>query len=324
MDENQNDPREDLKKEENRLLEKSILKANKEAIKRLREQRIQLLKDCMLSSDSDGDNKEFNIEKMDQEWREESQRTTLVLDTIYDNLRMRDATDTYKNTAIIKNRNGEQLYRVTTIVMTEKLSKQANDSVKIQGTISIQNNKSDINYKYGEEEEDTTESIENKATIDGKIINEITVEDPHNNKENISLEQLAKKIKAKPKIKEVKIIKEARKLRSTKRPKSPEKEKDSNKKKPSHHNVKSRQDGLAGEVKPTKSRTPTPQEARTPEPTPGTSGMNKDTEKYRSTSKTMILSPDGKLIPFRMMEKDTEDKKEDGNASDPPRYKYTL
>jgi len=51
--------------------------------------------------------------------------------------------------------------------------------------------------------------------------------------------------------------------------------------------------------------------------------MDKDREIYRSTSKTIILSPDGKLIPFRMMEKDTGEKK-DGNSSDPPKYKYKL
>jgi len=77
-------------------------------------------------------------------------------------------------------------------------------------------------------------------------------------------------------------------------------------------------------LKPTKSSTPTPQEARTQEPTPGTSGMNKEKEIYKSTSKTMILSPDGKLIPFRMMEKDKGEKKEDGNASDPPKYKHIV
>jgi len=95
-DNGDNAPREDPLKEEDELLEKSILKANKEAMRRLRIQRIQLLRDCMLSSDSEGENKEFNINKMDQEWQEESNRTKLILETIYDNLRMKDATDTFK------------------------------------------------------------------------------------------------------------------------------------------------------------------------------------------------------------------------------------
>jgi len=76
-------------------------------------------------------------------------------------------------------------------------------------------------------------------------------------------------------------------------------------------------------LKPTKSRTPTPQEARTPEPTPGTSGINKDKEISKPTNKTMILSPEGKLIPFRMIERDTAGKKGE-KSSDPPKYKYTL
>jgi len=143
-------PREDpLKEEENRLLERSILKANREAIQRLRKQRIQLLRDCMLSSDSENENKQLDIQELDKQWQDESNRTTLVLETIYDNLRMRDATSTYKNTSVIKNKDGEQLYKVTTIVMTEKLNKQANDSTKIQGTIEIKNNKCEIKYKHG-------------------------------------------------------------------------------------------------------------------------------------------------------------------------------
>jgi len=143
-----------LKEEEDRLLEKSIIRANKEAVRKLREQQIQLLKQCVLSSDSEGESK-LDIEKMDKEWLEESNRT-LVLETVYDNLRMREANNTYKNTSLIKNKEGE-LYRVTTMVMTEKLSKQASDSTEIKGTIKIKNQKCDIKYKYVEEEQNTVQ-----------------------------------------------------------------------------------------------------------------------------------------------------------------------
>jgi len=171
MEGNAGTPREDLLKEkENRILERSIIKANKEAIRRLREQRIQLLQSCTLSSDSEGETRPFDIEEMDRQWQEESNRTTLVLETIYDNLRMRNATNAYKNTSIIKNKDGEQLYKVTTIIMTEKLSKQANDGTKLKDTVEIKENKCEIKYKYGEEEGNTVHNIENKQTIQGKVI----------------------------------------------------------------------------------------------------------------------------------------------------------
>jgi len=179
-----------LKEEENKLLEKSILKANREAIRRLREQRIQLLKDCILSSDSEGENRILDVEKMDQEWTEESNKTTLVLETIYDNLRMRDATDTYKNTSIIKSKD-EELYKVTTIIMTEKLSRRADDNIKLTGTIEIKNKKCEINYNYSEDGS-TVENLENKSTIDGNVIDQISIPNPHDKKENISLQELAK------------------------------------------------------------------------------------------------------------------------------------
>jgi len=177
MDDNNNAPPEDfLRKEGNRLLEKLIMKANKEAIRRLREQRIQLLKDCILSSDDDGENMEFNVNKLDQEWQEKTNRTTLILETIYDNLRMRAATNTYKNTFIIKNKDGESQYRVMSIIMTEKLTKQADDNTQIQGT--IKNKKCKIQYQHGDGKENIVENIENKTTIEGKVIDNITVKDP--------------------------------------------------------------------------------------------------------------------------------------------------
>jgi len=146
MEGKEDTPRKNLLKEkENKLLERSIIKANKEAIRRLREQRIQLLQSCTLSSDSEGETKQFDIEEMDRQWQEESNRTTLVLETIYDNLRMRNAINAYKNTSIVKNKDGEQLYKVTTIIMTEKLSKQANDGTKLKGTVEIKDNKCEVN-----------------------------------------------------------------------------------------------------------------------------------------------------------------------------------
>jgi len=259
---------------------------------------------------------------MDREWLEESNRTTLVLETIYDNLRMRDANNTYKNTSLIKNKEGEQLYKVTTIVMTEKLSKQASDSTEIKGTVKIKNQKCEIKYKYGEEN-NTVQNIEDKSTIDGKIINDITIKDPKNDKENITMENLIDKMKTtKPKVKEVRILKEARQLRSSKRPRSPKKEEDNaTTKKTSHHASKSRQDGLVGEMKPAFKATQTPKDGGMKEPSPGTSwaeeevkepspGLSGDKkDKYKSTGRAMILSPDGKLIPFRMTDKI---KKDDG------------
>jgi len=169
-------------------------------------------------------------------------------------------------------------------------------------------------------------SVENKSTITGKLINEITIRNPQDDKENMTLEQLTEKVKLKkPTIKEIKILKEPRQLRSSKRTSNPEEEKESGrKKKPSHHVSKSRQDGLAGEVKPAERRTPTPKDAGAMEPIPETSGEMKD--KYKSTGRAMILSPDGKLIPFRMMNKVKDDggKKSDGNTSDPQNYKFIL
>jgi len=60
------------------------------------------------------------------------------------------------------------------------------------------------------------------------------------------------------------------------------------------------------------------------EPSPGLSGDKKD--KYKLTGRAMILSPDGKLIPFRMTDKIRKEggQKEDGNTSDPQKYKYIL
>jgi len=86
---------------------------------------------------------------------------------------------------------------------------------------------------------------------------------------------------------------------------SPKKEGENNAKtkKPSYHDSKSRHDGLAGEMKPAENHTVTPKDEGTGEPSPGTSGSSKDTEIYRSTGKAMILSPEGKLIPFRMLDK---------------------
>jgi len=85
--------------------------------------------------------------------------------------------------------------------------------------------------------------------------------------------------------------------------------------------------------------TPTPKDREMKEPTPGTSGATEETkepnpgssgdtkDKYKSTGRAMILSPDGKLIPFRMMDKLKKDDgghQEDGNTSDPQKYKYIL
>jgi len=316
-----------LKREEDRLLEKSIIAANKKAIQRLRLQRIALLKECVLSSSDDDEEKKLDAEELDREWHEEADRTNLILSSIYDNFRMINATNTYKDVTVIKNEKSEPHYRITTIVMTEKLDKNADDTKLIRGTLELKGKDWKIDYKYGEEGKSITESIERKSSEKESVLQDITMKNPFNEKENISMEQLVQEVKAnKPKIKEIKVIQKARELRSTKRQRSPqskEKEKETNKRKPSHHNVKSRQDGLAGEVKPTKSRTPTPQEARTPEPTPGTSGINKDKEISKPTSKTMILSPEGKLIPFRKIERDTAEKKGE-KSSDPPKYKYTL
>jgi len=142
----------------------------------------------------------------------------------------------------------------------------------------------------------------------------------------------------KPKVKEMKILKEARQLRSSKRPRSPKKEEDNaTTKKTSHHASKSRQDGLAGEMKPDVKATQTPKNEEAKEPSPGTSrdegtkelspGLSGEKrDKYKSTGRAMILTPDGKLIPFRMTDRITKEaaQKEDGNASDPQKYKYIL
>jgi len=241
-----------------------------------------------------------------------------------------------KNTSIIKDRNGESQYRITTIVMKEKLTKQADDSIPMQGVFEVKNKQWQIKYNYGEDKENIVDNVENKTTIEGKVINDITVKDPQDNKENITLEQLAKRMKAKPKKKEIKIVQRARELRSTKRQRSPNSEKDKGKKnskkeKPSHHTLKSRQDGLAGDVKPTTDNTPTPQDAGTAEPSPGTSGTRreepvreKSVEKYRAAEKTMVLGPDGKFIPRVILKKDDGDRKEEGKTSDPHKYKYVL
>jgi len=69
----------------------------------------------------------------------------------------------------------------------------------------------------------------------------------------------------------------------------------------------------------------TPKEAEATEPTPGTSESNVTVERYKSKGKAMILSPEGKLIPFRALNKvDDKERKEIGNTSKPPKYKYIL
>jgi len=50
-------------------------------------------------------------------------------------------------------------------------------------------------------------------------------------------------------------------------------------------------------------------------------------EKYKSTERAMILSPERKLIPFRTLDrvlKDDGGRNEEGNTSDPQKYKYIL
>jgi len=69
----------------------------------------------------------------------------------------------------------------------------------------------------------------------------------------------------------------------------------------------------------------TPKEAEATEPTPGTSGSNVTVERYKSKGKAMILSPEGKLIPFRTLNKvDDKERKETGDIAEPPKYKYIL
>lgn len=172
--------------------------------------------------------------------------------SIYDNLRMINATSTYKDTTLIKNEEGEPHYKVTTIVMTEKLCKQADNTKTIKGTFEIKNKKWEITHKYGDNKKNTTETIEYRSSKKGQIINVITMKDPLNEKENKSMEQLVERIKSnKPRIKEIKIIQEARELRSSKRKRSSDsrEEKEKNKiRKTSHRALKSRQNGLAGDV----------------------------------------------------------------------------
>jgi len=80
--------------------------------------------------------------------------------------------------------------------------------------------------------------------------------------------------------------------------------------------------------------TRTPQSSDTPDDQPGTSGTiqkevprEKSVERYRATDKAMTMSPEGKLIPFRTLDRVTKDdrgRKEEENISDPPKYKYIL
>jgi len=62
---------------------------------------------------------------------------------------MMSATNTYKDTTIMKNENGEPHYRITTIVMTEKISKQADDTKLIKSTFEIKNKEWKITHGYG-------------------------------------------------------------------------------------------------------------------------------------------------------------------------------
>jgi len=54
---------------------------------------------------------------------------------------------------------------------------------------------------------------------------------------------------------------------------------------------------------------------------------NETVEKYKSTERAMIMSPEGKLIPFRTLDRVTKDdggRKEEKNIADPLKYKYIL
>jgi len=71
---------------------------------------------------------------------------------------------------------------------------------------------------------------------------------------------------------------------------------------------------LQPEIKTTQS----PRSEETREPTPGTSGMQrkpesreKSVERYKSTEKATIMSPEGKLIPFRKLRKDEGQENDD-------------
>jgi len=90
-------------------------------------------------------------------------------------------------------------------------------------------------------------------------------------------------------------------------------------------------------LKPDVKATQTPKDEEAKEPSPGTSrdegtkelspGLSEENrDKYKSTGRAMILSPDGKLIPFRMTDKITKEaaQNEDGNASDPHLYCYFM
>jgi len=90
-------------------------------------------------------------------------------------------------------------------------------------------------------------------------------------------------------------------------------------------------------LKPDVKATQTPKDEEAKEPSPGTSrdegtkelspGLSGEKrDKYKSTGRAMILSPDGKLIPFRMTDqiRKAGGQKEDENTSDPQRYRYIL
>jgi len=79
------------------------------------------------------------------------------------------------------------------------------------------------------------------------------------------------------------------------------------------------------EIKTTQS----PRSEETTEPTPGTSGMQqkpesreKSVERYKSAEKATIMSPEGKLIPFRKLRKD--EGQENESKPETPKYKYIL
>jgi len=78
-------------------------------------------------------------------------------------------------------------------------------------------------------------------------------------------------------------------------------------------------------LKPAEIHTETPKDEGTREPSPGTSGSAKDAEKYKSKIKAMIRSPEGKLIPFRKLNKvDEKEPKQTEDNAELPKYKYIL
>jgi len=78
-------------------------------------------------------------------------------------------------------------------------------------------------------------------------------------------------------------------------------------------------------LKPDADAKPTAMEAEAEEPTPGTSGSIATIERYKSKGKAMILSPEGKLIPFRTLNKvDEKEPKQTEDNAEPPKYKYIL